>query len=76
MSDTVTLQDLERELSGVRYWARDVAIEGPWPDLARGDGSNWKVDVYPRKRPPITSCISVSDAVEALRQKLPTVRWE
>ena len=77
MADPVSVDDLNRRLAGIRGSARDVNVDGPWPAVPDGnDGSNWKVQIYPTKRPSRTSCISVVDAVEYLRKDMPTVAWD
>lgn len=77
MADAVSVDDLNRRLGIIRASARDVNIDGPWPAaVADNDGSNWKVQVYPTKRPSRTSCISVVDAVEYIRKDMPTVAWD
>lgn len=76
MPNPLPVDDLNRRLASIRGWARDVNIDGPWPtEAAANEGSNWKVQIYPTKRPSITSCISVVDAVEDVRSQVPVVDW-
>lgn len=76
MAEPVALDTLKAALAGVRGWAKEVALDGPWPALPGEDGSNWKVDVYPTKRPSVTPCTAVVDAVEAIRKRMPVVIWD
>ncbi len=74
MAKEVSADDLNRRLGIIRASARDVNIDGPWPAVVvDNDGSNWKVHVYPTKRPSRTSCISILDAVEYIRKDMPIV---
>ena len=76
MAEEVELDVLLRHIAHIRSWAREVAVDGPWPAPAESNaGSNWKVSIYPTKRPSITPCVAVVDDIEAFREKVPVVRW-